>query len=296
MEIEGLLKELGIEYKIMEDEAFARCPSHFPDRHPSWSVNLKTGVHHCFSCGYGGNLASLVATVLHLSYPQAVLWVNERVGWARVNRWREDVEVTTYAPPAISEADLVFFTDPPQEALDSRKITLEAAKLLGVRWNTEKNAWIFPIRDPYTNDLWGWQEKSERRFRNYPHGVRKSETLFGMAAFEHDSTAILVESPVDAVRLNVIRRGSGLSSYGVHISGTQFSLIHEFASRLICALDNDLAGIRETARIAGVFKQLPVYVFDYGDSVAKDIGDMNDEEIRWGIDNAVPAYTIRWKD
>jgi hypothetical protein len=299
-DLTGVLRELGIDFYLIQDEAMASCPSHSPDRKQrtiSWSVNIRTGVHYCFSCGFRGNLASLAQRVLKISYPQAVIWVNERAGWARSHKWREDFGNNNYAPPElkISEADLALFTDPPQSALESRRINPEYALKFGVRWREEERSWIFPVRDPYTSVLWGWQEKSDvtRIFRNYPAGVRRSKTLFGAGVAAYGSTAILVESPVDAVRASLTGLGSGLASFGAAVSDTQLSLIRELCGRVIVALDNDPAGIRGTAAIAGRNLGIPVRVFNYGTSGAKDIGDLGDDEIKQGIDNSISAIYYR---
>jgi DNA primase len=295
--ISALLDELGIDYYINDDEAVAQCPSH-DDKHPSWSVNLDSGLHHCFSCGFGGSLDTLVMTVLGLSYPEATSWIRGRAGLSLAKQWLEPEKVAPSSELRLTDADLALFTPPPPLALESRKITAEGAKKYEVLWNPDKcewGTWIFPIRDPESYRLWGWQEKNERRFRNYPSGCRKSETLFGIRATEHDSTVILVESPVDAVRCFTSTGRTGVSSYGVHVSDQQLSLIHSRSERLILALDNDSAGVGETARICREFKRLPVYVFDWAvNEGAKDFGDMKDEEIKEGISNAIPAYMMKW--
>jgi DNA primase len=291
--ITDVLNELGIEYRIVGKEAIAACPFHSPDRHPSWSVNVRTGLHNCFACGARGNLASLVSHTNRITYTEAVIWVNTKVGWAKAGKWREDYEVKSFAPDylKISEADLALFTDPPDKQLMSKRITLSSAKRFGVRWNPLKNSWIFPIREPYTNELWGWQEKNERIFRNYPGGTRKSKTLFGLSAFEHDSPVVLVESPVDAVRFDATGIRGGLSSWGVQVSDFQLTLVQQRTERVVLALDNDSAGVSETIRLCsdakGFVRQLRV--FNYGESVGKDPGELDDDSIRWGIENAIPS-------
>lgn len=291
--IEAVLRELRINYRDIGDEAEALCPSH-EQGHPTWYCNLKTGVHHCFSCGFAGNLASLVSHVLGLTYPEAVIWVNSRVGWARAHHWREDMENTSFAPAdfRISEADLAMFTDPPEEKLKARNITLEDARVFGVRWNPEESTWIFPIRDPVTSRLWGWQLKNDRYFRGYPRGIRKSETLFGLSATEHDGTFVLVESPVDTVRLHAAGIRNGVSSFGVSVSAIQLSLILRDTEHLVLALDNDRAGVSETARICRDAKSISgVRIFSYGDSPAKDPGEMTDKEIQEGMTHVIPRIT-----
>jgi CHC2 zinc finger/Toprim-like len=292
--IELVIKELGIKYSLSGDEAVACCPSH-SDRHPSWSVNLRSGIHYCFTCGFSGNLAYLVCFIRKISYAEAVIWVNQTVGAARNTRWREDYQNKNYGPAQyrLSETDLAMFTDPPQDALESKFLDLSSAQLFDVRWNPGESAWIFPIRDPFSRELWGYQVKNDRYFRSYPAGTRKSRTLFGISAFEHGSTAVLVESPVDAVRLASAGIRGGLSGFGVQISDYQFSLVQRVAEYTILALDNDSAGIQATARICSDTDRLPgLRVFSYGDSVVKDPGEMTDEEIRSGIENSTGR--LRW--
>lgn len=293
--IENILKELKIDYKITGDEAIACCPAH-DERHPSWSCNLRNGVHHCFACGFSGSLASLVAYMLRYNYQEAVLWLSARLGWLKATQWWEENETNTSYSPAymkISEAELSLFTFPPDDALSSRRVTAESAAKYGVMWNPQRDSWIFTIRDPYTNDLWGWQEKNDRIFRNFPHGVRKSQALFGSGTFVHGSTLILVESPIDCVRLDAIGHAGGLSGYGVQISDRQLSVVHRITEHLVLALDNDSAGLSETARICREFKGVKsIDVFSYGLSEGKDPGELSESEVSEGISGAISS--IRW--
>lgn len=293
--IENVLRELNIDYKITGDEAIACCPAH-DDKHPSWSVNLKNGVHYCFACGFKGSLAGLVAYMLRYNYQEAVLWLNARLGWLKATQWWEENEDNTSYSPAymkIGEAELALFTFPPDDALESRRITAESAAKYDVMWNPERQSWIFTIRDPYNNDLWGWQEKNDRIFRNFPSGVRKSETLFGSGTFVHDSTLSLVESPIDCVRLDAVGISGGLSGYGVQISNKQLSVIQRITEHLVLALDNDRAGISETARICREFSGVKsIHVFNYGLSGGKDPGELSEGEIRFGFENKISS--IRW--
>lgn len=289
MVTEEILRELRIDYSVTGEEAVALCPSH-KERHPSWSINLKSGLHHCFSCGFRGTLDGLVAYVLNLSYPEAHIWVAQRTKDSALAFWRDNKQEVSYAPAylRISELELNQFDEPPQEFLDKRGLTAQAARTYGIRWNSDTTSWILPIRDPDNNDLWGWQEKSavDRRYRNYPRGIKKSKTLFGLSAFEHGSTAVLVESPLDVVRLSVAGIRGGVSSYGVSVSDCQLAIIHRVSEHLVLALDNDSAGVGETDRIVRDFKQLRVSVFSYGESVGKDPGDLTDEQIIYGVRNA----------
>jgi len=68
-EMERVLERLNIEpVQTRGDEILALCPGHKEitgkeDHNPSWWINAETGAHICFSCGFKGNIWSLIATV-----------------------------------------------------------------------------------------------------------------------------------------------------------------------------------------------------------------------------------------
>lgn len=290
-DFEAVLTELHIDYKLSGDEAVACCPAH-NDRHPSWSLNIRTGVHHCFSCGFSGSLASLVALMLNLTYPEAVLWCNARVGWAVAHQWREAVDSISFSPQymKVGEADMALFTDPPEAELEGKGISRESADAYGILWNPDRQEWIFPVRDPHTNELWGWQSKNARTFRHYPAGIRRSETLFGLGAFHYGCPVILIESPIDVAYIYSAGKRGGLSSFGVQVSNQQLSIIHRVTEHLVLAFDRDSAGVEQTARICNEFDQVrTIRVFNYGHVHVKDPGEMTYDEVLYGINNSIPA-------
>ncbi|MFR8831062.1 MAG: CHC2 zinc finger domain-containing protein, partial [Eggerthella lenta] len=69
------LLELKNSY-ISGDELWASCPCPENHRHgdkkPSWSINLNTLRHHCFSCGFSGDAAGLVMRQRSCSRSQAL--------------------------------------------------------------------------------------------------------------------------------------------------------------------------------------------------------------------------------
>ena len=66
-EMESVLQGLGIEVVGSRGwEVQGMCPGHkertgHEDRNPSWYINAESGAHICFSCGFKGNLNSLIA-------------------------------------------------------------------------------------------------------------------------------------------------------------------------------------------------------------------------------------------
>jgi DNA primase len=275
------------------------CPGHLrrtghEDRNPSWYINSETGAHICFSCGFKGSLTFLVCylkgfyTDTDLDISKAKEWLGE-VGelsdaFERALKPKVIFEEVTY----ITEATLAAFTLPPAYALKSRGLTREAAQHYGLLWDVRRELWIIPIRDPETGKLLGWQEKgyTGRYFNNYPAGVKKSRTLFGYDKYI-SGPMILVESPLDVVRLASVGILGGVAAYGSIVSKDQVSLLKD-AGVLYLALDNDEAGQHSTVDIldASFEEGFECWMFNYTHTDMKDVGGMSKSEILAGLENA----------
>jgi hypothetical protein len=309
-DVMSALQAMGIDADERGDEAVALCPNpDHGDTHASWSCNLDTGMHNCFSCGFKGSFAWLVQCMRGLSRGDAEQWVRER----KIKDITEGYTVVRTpggrrAPVEVSEADLWKFTAPPADALAARRLTFTACEFYGVRWDVERELWITPVRDPYTCKLWGWQEKNDRYFRNRPLDIPKSRSLFGFQSLVRRGTAVLVESPLDVPYLWAAGINGAVSGYGVSVSREQIRLICDRADQVVLALDNDRAGWAAVGKLAWAFGTNEVRVFNYGgyrdhargpvtvdeDSLdGCDPGNLTDDEIAWGIEHAIPAWRLR---
>ncbi|MEX0651785.1 MAG: toprim domain-containing protein, partial [Actinomycetota bacterium] len=190
------------------------------------------------------------------------------------------------------ESQFAVFVDPPASALRERDLRRDSVVEYGVRWNSENETFVLPIHNP-RGTLIGWQERTKPKPDNYPRGLKKKTTLFGIEIFR-GNTAILVESPLDAVRLWSEGIDGGLSSFGARVSHAQMQLIIARAKRLIIALDDDEAGINMTNELVERYAhRLPVHRFNYGDAEGKDPGEMSGSEILRGIREAEFTLQVR---
>jgi hypothetical protein len=319
-----ILDLLDIEYyDSSADNVKAICPMHeritgSPDHNPSWFIHVETGQHICFSCGYKGNIQQLVCDVKEL---YTTIWggTEPQYDYTAANSWIANAAEVTIdelkkkfaslpqyiTPPPrplpMSESRLALYTSPPEHALASRKLTLEAAERYGVLWNPRTETWILPVRDAETHKLMGWQEKGtvERTFKNRPPGMQKSRTLFG-AHLQQDDIAIVVESPLDAVRFESAGISGAVAVFGATVSEAQAKLLRA-SNKVIAAFDNpniDSAGkkasdqLRQWSRKYGI----NLFFFNYSTTGKKDPGDLTDEELQVGVDTAKssilgePAY------
>lgn len=321
-DIELVLEALGVLFQTNGHEANALCPGHIKnvgkqDHSPSWWINLDTGMHICFSCGYKGNLLHLICDVQGFYLPS---WNDSYdYDYKTAEEWLKTVaevsmevlaerlaNIPTYIhelpkPVPMSEARLAIFVDPSQDELDKRNITLESAQVYGVLWDSVKKNWILPLREPHFNNLMGWQEKGtiNRTFMNRPAGLQKSKTLFGIEN-QNELCTIVVESPLDCLRLYSVGVVGAVAICGSSVSEEQIRLLR-YSQKVIVAFDNDAAGNKASKEILKLARKynLNLFFFNYGSSSAKDPGEMTSEEIRWGIENSQssllgePAYVQR---
>lgn len=291
-EMKDTLTRLGIEYYSERgDEIQAACPAHkertgHEDRNPSFYINADSGAFICFSCQWKGNVFTLVNYV-HGDV-DANTWLNStEVLSLRVRRLTKEppkIQEQTH----ITESMLSAFTTPPISVLKGRGLLPEAAAQFDLLWDERNKNWIIPIREVITNKLLGWQEKGydRRYFRNYPTGVHKSQALFGYNNYK-SGNMIVVESPLDVVRLASIGVTGGVATYGALVSSSQFNLIRG-GDRVIFAMDNDDAGKASTLNLYNLCKQMEkeAWFFNYNYLDVKDIGGMSLEEVQYGLDNA----------
>lgn len=300
------LDELGIRvHNIKDGEAWAYCPGHFSrlgrqERRPDkWSVNIETGQHSCFSCDFSGSFVFLIQEVLNVDRRTAEEWVRSRGGTERFRRYLSASSDRELPEPrrAWNESRLALFGDPPRGRLEHRRISSGSVKHYGVLWDRENDNWILPVRDPDTYEFWGYQEKSEDGyFNNKPAGISKGETLFGIDCFG-ERTAVLLESPLDCLRLYTAGILGGVASYGAKVTAAQMNLLFDRAEVIVLALDNDDAGRSAIMSLRNryISSGRTIKVFNYQGIEAKDIGEesVTDLQILQGIRTATSLSLTR---
>jgi hypothetical protein len=292
IDVEATLNRLGVAGRASGDEFVARCPMHRvrtgnEDSHPSWSINLRTGLFLCFSCGYAGSIHRLIVDMGGAPDVEQAKTFAVR---GSLQNTLKSIPGPYHAPnpkPLLPESSLAGFGKPPRWALRERNLTAQSCEHYEVLWDPYDDCWILPIRDPQ-GGLLGWQVKgqSTRTFRNHPVGVKKSETLFGYSVFA-GGLMVVVESPLDAVRLHAEGIPGGVAVFGAIVSRQQIMLMSA-ADEVVLALDADAAGRKASRQLLnatrGVLKA--VRFFSYTDDTRKDPGELSAEEIESGIRNA----------
>jgi len=290
--IEDLLEHIGIEdIRPLGEEIQGRCPLHEKrtgerERRPDhWSINRRSGSHHCFSCEYSGSLTRLIMDMTKVG-----IWEAHQL----IRRFdvdlSHDIDEAPWEPPIglVVESHLADYGPVPPRAAGRRRLTTESLDRFQIRWDYDDAAWVIPILSP-TGDKWGWQTKGGDGIRNHPPGIRKGRTLFGLNCLS-SGRALLVESPLDVVFLDALEVPA-VAAFGCQVSDRQMKLLIERLDTLVLALDNDKAGVRETRRLLEEkwHHRIPLSVFNYAGMRGKDPGELTPPEVLKGIDTAVLA-------
>lgn len=283
--------ELGIEgIKERGDEITALCPMHIrnvgrPDRNASWGINSNTGLHHCFSCGYKGTFTRLYYDITgYMPGPEVIaeMVVGNLIGAVAEGGGHVDDDDDD-DDEAVEEWDPGDLIPLSERMLARRYLNAEAAEVYGVCFDRHRKAWFIPIMR-YDGELIGAQYKwADGETMNEPGNVPKSETLFGLIQAKSltDNAVVLVESPLDVVRLAVAGVPS-VASYGVAVSKEQVKLLNRHFRMVVLGLDNDTAGHKSAPIVTSMLRRMgcPVLPFDYsvlGD--VKDPGEVEDDDL-----------------
>jgi len=286
-----MLETAGIE-KLREgtSEIHGACPGHYErigryDQHPSWSISKTKLTHLCFSCGYKGTLIQLLTDLTGTSPGEGLeLELKQQSFLRRMADQAERPE--EIIQPILSDWALShLLTDVPERLLLLRHLRREAVDVYGVRWELERKCWVLPIREP-SGALMGAQYRQKGNVYTDPEGMSKSTTLFGLSSMKEHDRCVLVESPLDAVRLY----GLGIpavASLGSWVSDAQARLLARTFSLVYAALDNDKAGQEGTERVSLSIRKMggTTIKWQYPDPTIKDVGDAEtDTEVleMWG--------------
>jgi len=309
LDVLAALDELGIEYSTMGEEAKALCPSpEHDDTTPSWSINLDSGMHHCFSCGYGGSFRRLVADVREDgggSWSDALLWIQQRkvkdIAEGKVGR---KAKPKKYAE--ITAADLWEFDEEyPIEELEFRGFDGDVAHGFNLLWDQKRDGWIIPFHNA-DDRLIGYQFKprhgTDGTPLNHPPHLKKSGRIFDNLGIIDGDLLIIVESPLDVVRLYAMGYDNVVALFGASMDAEQAERIIANFSKVILFFDDDEAGRKGVSRALKLLKGTDVHVFAYAHPLrmgqyyvhtevsGKDPGDLTKEEVAEGISRATPGF------
>jgi DNA primase len=198
----------------------------------------------------------------------------------------KQINKTLYQKPDYAEYDINIINRLNEQALKSsraaeyylsRSITKESVEKFLLGYSEKQDMITIPIHSPDGMPLGFVARTVEgKEFKNTT-GLPKSKVLFNLHKVKSASTLYVVESSLDAIRLDQVGF-SAVATLGANISKTQTDLLQKYFNDIIVITDNDDAGNSMFNKIA---ERLGSRVSRIKlDSNYKDVGDMTDEELK----------------
>jgi len=275
---EQVLAHYGIQLKPAKgDELLGLCPFH-EDTKPSFRVNIKKRVFHCFGCDAKGNVLDFVARKESVTIKKAGLMVSEwfGIGLGEIGAINANTEpLKTPSPVARAPTEAVEpnkplkFTlkvEPDHPYLKERGIDASVAEEFGVGFCNRgmmKDRIAIPIHDTEGHLVayagrWvsGELPEGEEKYK-LPPGFKKSLVLFNLHRVKAEKKLVVVEGFFSVMRLHKLGIPA-VALMGRSLSQEQEKIMGECGVKILTLmLDGDPPGREAQAqllqRLAGKF-------------------------------------------
>lgn len=259
------------------------CPYHNNNRTPAGEIDKNNGTFFCFSCH---KIADLVEFVMHMSnrtYFESVRFIK---GKEQEGNLEQDINKALYVKPEFTQFDELIIKRLNAQALitpramryySGRLITEQSVKKFSLGYSEKQDMVTIPVHSPDGMAI-GFVGRSVegKDFKNTP-GLPKSKTLFNLNRVKTSSRVYVVESSFDAIRLDQVGFPA-VATLGATLSNSQIDLLQKYFNDIIVIADNDEAGGNMRNRIVEKLgSRVSIIKLD---TKYKDIGDMDDENIR----------------
>jgi DNA primase len=271
----------------------AYCPFHNNTDDPAFVVDKKRGLWHCFnpSCGSSGNLESLLRSLKGLNPFEAkrvILKYEKEVHESiadRLSAIREKAPDFVEFPSEPVQRMASDLWTPAGEAglvyLKGRGFNDDTLKHFGVGYSLKKEMTTVPMHDP-KGMLVGFVGRSieGKEFKNTPN-LPKSKTAWNFhRAKTHGEVVIVVESSFDAMRIHQAGYQNVIALLGGHATAYHLEQISRTFSTVIIMTDFDKKIYRPNCRKCLHLRECA--------------GHRPGRELGWSIANGLPDKTIKW--
>ena len=288
------------------------CPFHHNTDSPAFAVSYSKGLYVCYNqnCDSSGTILDLVKALTSRNDFEAMRFISQNK-LSSAELLEEELKDLLEDKPEFEEfpqltLDSLYgypkhHPDAPESIafknyLHSRKITDEAIDHFRIGWSGTQKMFTIPLHSPDGIPVGIIGRSIEgKSFKNSPN-LPRNKTMFNIhRAKREGGTIIVVESSLDAIRLWQAGFPNAVATLGGSISDTNIQLLNKYASTVIIMTDNDTAGKALGVTIANKLKSKNVLWARYDYStvyphMAKDVGDLTDEEIKQCIKNAIPHF------
>ena len=288
------------------------CPFHHNTDSPAFAASYSKGLYVCYNqnCNSSGTILDLVMKLTNRNHFEALRFISSNKMSEEEMLEEELKELLDDRPEFVEFSQLTLDSlygypkhhpDVPESIafknyLYSRKITDEAIDHFRIGWSCTQKMFTIPLHSPDGIPVGVIGRSVEgKAFKNSPN-LPRNKTLFNIhRAKREGGTIIVVESSLDAIRLWQAGFPNAVATLGGSISDVNIQNLNRYASTIILMTDNDSAGRALGNTIANKLKNKNILWAKYDHNtvyphMAKDVGDLTDEEIKACIKNAIPHF------
>lgn len=267
---------MGIEGRFSNNEYIACCPLHV-EKHPSFSLNLQTGLWNCFSnCG-GGNFVSLVQKVYDISLLEATKLVLDNIP----EKLNLDLDVEDDELIILPEVKFPFTKNVFPGWIFNRGFTKDILSKWQCGFNQDTGSFVIPVYDENTR-LVGWMCRQPNG--NLPKyinsiGLEKSKIVFGLYNIKKKGIICITEGALNTIWLDQ-HEYSSVAILGSSLSKRQKELLSTAPiTELIICLDNDEAGRKGRRQIYETLNKYFQISFINIPNEYNDVQDIRDSQL-----------------
>ena len=268
--------EFGNDYIIF-------CPYHNNNRTPAGEVAKDSGLFFCFGCQTTKNLEEFIMHMSGRTYFEAVRYIKSKETEHDIEKL---VNKTLVAPPEFTPYDELILKrlhnqllaeEKPKNYLKYRKINSSSFTKFSLGYSEKQDSITIPMHSPDGMCLGFVARTIEGKdFKNTP-GLPKGKILFNLHRIKSSGTVYVVESSFDAIRLDQVGFPA-VATLGANVSNSQIKLLEKYFTNVVLIADNDEAGSIMKDKLIEKLGSLVTTI--RLDKKYKDIGDMEDEEIK----------------
>jgi DNA primase len=283
-QIKRVLSGAGIAIESEVDSDYIIfCPFHSNTRTPAGEVDKSTGKFFCFSCQHVTDLIELVMHFSGRTYFESIRFIKNK---EQEGNLEQDINKALYAKPDFVLFDELILkrlynnllsSDRAKNYFNYRKINSLSSSKFSLGYSEKQDMVTVPVHSPDGMPV-GFVGRSieGKEFKNTP-GLPKAKTLFNLHRVKTADRVYVVESSFDAIRLDQVGFPA-VATLGANVSNTQIELLQKYFNNILVIADNDEAGGNmKTKIVEKLGSRVSVIKLD---KQYKDIGDMNDEEIK----------------
>jgi len=306
-DLRSILQSCGIQIISQSGQDFlCLCPFHHNTDSPAFAVSYSKGLYVCYnqSCNSAGTVLDLVMKLTNRNNYEAMRYIStNKLSDAEI--LEEELKELLDEKPEFEEfpqstLDKLFNdlcnSTVAQQYFKSRNITFEAMDYFKLGYSENQRMVTVPLHSPDGVPVGIIGRSIEGKSFKNSNNLPRNKTMFNLhRAKREGGTIIVVESSFDVIRLWQAGFPNAVATLGGSISDININHLNRYASTVILMTDNDGAGRMLGKTIAGKLKNKNVLWAKYDHDViyprlAKDVGDMTDEEIKQCIKNAIPHF------